>query len=57
MKHFPTTEHAGFTDDVWLVPQLGASTPPPRTLRTINPAAAVAGQRKFLQHFFDNYLR
>src|SRR4051812_25722514 len=56
LRHFPTTEHAGFTDNVWLVPQLGLD-PAGQELGTIKPAAAVAGQRRFLHRFFDRYLR
>src|SRR4051794_28914420 len=56
LRHFPTTEHAGFTDNVWLVPKLGLA-PAGQELGTIKPASAVAGQRNFLEHFFDRYLR
>jgi dienelactone hydrolase len=53
---FPTTEHAGFTDNVWLVPQLGLD-PAGQELGTVAPAVAVAGQRRFLRHFFNRYVR
>src|SRR4051812_18753788 len=55
LRIFATTEHAGFTDNVWLVPQLGLPTEG-EELGTISPAAAVSGQRAFLRGFFDRYL-
>ena len=55
LRIFATTEHAGFTDNVWLVPQLGLPTAG-EELGTVTPAAAVSGQRIFLRRFFDRYL-
>jgi dienelactone hydrolase len=55
LRIFATTEHAGFTDNVWLVPQLGLPTQG-QELGTVTPTAAVAGQRAFLRGFFDHYL-
>src|SRR3954463_13540762 len=55
LRTFATTEHAGFTDNVWLVPQLGLPTEG-QELGTISPTAAVSGQRTFLRRFFDRYL-
>src|SRR4051812_5008336 len=55
MRIFANTEHAGFTDNVWLVPQLGLPTEG-QELGTVTPAAAVSGQRAFLRGFFDRYL-
>src|SRR4051794_15940864 len=55
LRTFTTTEHAGFTDNVWLVPQLGLPTEG-QELGTVTPAAAVSGQRAFLHRFFDRYL-
>src|SRR4051812_18106899 len=55
LRIFTTTEHAGFTDNVWLVPQLGLPTQG-QELGTISPTAAVSGQRTFLRKFFDRYL-
>src|SRR4051812_20371106 len=55
LRIFDTTEHAGFTDNVWLVPQLGLPTEG-QELGTVTPAAAISGQRAFLRGFFDRYL-
>src|SRR3954453_19270558 len=55
MRIFGKTEHAGFTDNVWLIPQLGLPTEG-QELGTVTPAAAVSGQRAFLRGFFDRYL-
>jgi len=55
LRIFATTEHAGFTDNVWLVPQLGLPTHG-QELGPISPTAAVAGQRTLLRRFFDRYL-
>src|SRR3954469_20971090 len=55
LRIFDTTEHAGFTDNVWLVPQLGLP-PEGQELGTVTPAAAISGQRTFLRGFFDRYL-
>src|SRR3954468_18891814 len=55
LRVFATTEHAGFTDNVWLVPQLGLPTEG-QELGAVTPEAAVAGQRAFLRRFFDRYL-
>src|SRR4051812_32119043 len=52
---FGTTEPPGFTDNVWLVPQLGLPVEG-QELGTVTPAAAVSGQRAFLRRFFDRYL-
>ena len=55
LRSFANTEHAGFTDNVWLVPQLGLPTQG-QELGTVTPAAAISGQRAFLRGFFDRYL-
>src|SRR4051812_25391043 len=55
LRIFDTSEHAGFTDNVWLVPQLGLPTEG-QELGTVTPAAAISGQRAFLREFFDRYL-
>jgi hypothetical protein len=50
-----TTGHQGFTDIVWLVPQLGAD-PAAFLLGTVDAEVAVAQQRLFLTRFFGYYL-
>jgi dienelactone hydrolase len=55
MRIFGNTEHAGFTDNVWLVPQLDLPTEG-QELGSVTPTAAVSGQRSFLRGFFDRYL-
>src|SRR3954451_15002472 len=55
LRIFATTEHSGFTDNVWLVPQLGLPAEG-QELGTVSPAAAVSWQRDFLRRFFDRYL-
>jgi hypothetical protein len=51
---FGDTGHLGFTDLVWLVPQLHIQL---SELGTVDPKNAVAEQRSFLLRFFDRYLR
>jgi predicted dienelactone hydrolase len=50
-----TTGHQGFTDVVWLVPQLGAD-PSAFALGTVDADVAVAQQRRFLAGFFARHL-
>ena len=50
-----TTGHQGFTDIVWLVPQLGAD-PAEFLLGTVDAEVAVAQQRLFLTRFFGQHL-
>jgi hypothetical protein len=51
---FDDTGHLGFTDLVWLVPQLHVNL---SETGTVDPRTAVAEQRSFLLRFFDRYLR
>jgi predicted dienelactone hydrolase len=55
VRVFPTTGHSAFSDFVWMIPQLGL---PPEAAEngTVEPAAAISGQRAFLLRFFDRYL-
>jgi dienelactone hydrolase len=54
--HHDTTAHNGFTDEVWLFPQLGFD-PAEQELGTVDPATAVTQQRTWLLRFFDRYVR
>jgi predicted dienelactone hydrolase len=54
-ERHPTTGHQGFTDIVWLVPQLGAD-PNQFALGTVDASVAVAQQRDFLTRFFHRHL-
>lgn len=51
-----TTGHNGFTDQVWLIPQLGLDSTG-QELGTVDPAMAVKQQRSWLRRFFDRYVR
>ena len=51
-----TTGHNGFTDQIWLIPQLGLD-PAGQELGTVNPGTAVTQQRSWLLRFFDRYVR
>jgi dienelactone hydrolase len=53
---FPGTAHHGFTDYVWLAPQLGID-PAAADVGTVDPATAVAQQNAWLKRFFDRHLR
>jgi poly(3-hydroxybutyrate) depolymerase len=50
-----TTGHNGFTDQVWLIPQLGLD-PTGQELGTVDPATAVTRQRAWLLRFFDRHV-
>jgi len=54
-RHFPTSGHSAFSDFVWMLPQLGL---PPEAAEngTVEPAAAISGQRDFLLRWFNRYL-
>src|SRR4051794_38348995 len=54
--HWRDTGHGGFTDTVWLAPQLGVPAADAEN-GTVAPATAVAKERAFLLRFFDRYLR
>ena len=47
-----TTGHLGFTDEIWLIPQLGLD-PAGQELGTVDPATAVTQQRSWLLRFVD----
>jgi dienelactone hydrolase len=51
-----TTGHNGFTDQIWLIPQLGLD-PAGQELGTVDPATAVTQQRSWLLRFYDRYVR
>jgi predicted dienelactone hydrolase len=52
------TGHQGFTDVVWLAPQLGLDAPTRASLGlgTVDAAIAVAQQRTWILRFFDRYM-
>lgn len=56
LAHDHTTEHNGYTDQVWLLPQLGMDLAGAE-IGTVDPAVAVTGQRRWLLRFFDRYVR
>jgi hypothetical protein len=53
--HVPGAAHYSFTDNVWLVPQLGLD-PAESDVGTVDPARAVRQQNAFLLRFFDRYV-
>jgi predicted dienelactone hydrolase len=53
--HVPGAAHHSFTDNVWLVPQLGLD-PAESDVGTVEPARAVAQQNAFLLRFFKRYV-
>jgi predicted dienelactone hydrolase len=53
--HVPGAAHHSFTDNVWLVPQLGLD-PGESDVGTVDPAVAVRQQNAFLLRFFDRYV-
>jgi dienelactone hydrolase len=56
LAHDHTTEHNGYTDQVWLLPQVGIDIKG-QEIGTVDPAVAVKQQRSWLLRFFDRYVK